>query len=147
MIEPGHQEAAALDCALATLLDLVLLAKQAHWNVAGPSFRSLHVALDELADLARHQADAVAERAATLGHAPDGRAAAIIRESTLPTLDVGPLRDNDVIRAFGTILETVGTCVQQALDAFDDDPVTFDLFTEVLAELEKQSWLFRAQSD
>ena len=45
---PGNEQAGALDGALADLLDLSLLAKQAHWNVVGPRFSALHALFDDL---------------------------------------------------------------------------------------------------
>lgn len=39
--------------ALVDLVDLSLVAKQIHWNVVGPRFRSVHLQLDEVADTAR----------------------------------------------------------------------------------------------
>ncbi len=58
--------------ALTDLIDLSLIAKQAHWNVVGPHFRSLHLQLDDLVADSRQFSDAVAERAAALGISPDG---------------------------------------------------------------------------
>ncbi|MFE1500266.1 ferritin-like domain-containing protein, partial [Streptomyces albidoflavus] len=55
---------AALQATLVDLLDLSLVAKQAHWNLYGPRFRPVHVQLDEVAAIARDHADMVAERAA-----------------------------------------------------------------------------------
>src|SRR5579875_1352545 len=57
----------ALQGALVDLLDLSLVAKQAHWNLYGPRFRSIHLQLDEVVATARTYADTVAERAAALG--------------------------------------------------------------------------------
>ena len=51
-----------------------LVAKQVHWNVVGPRFRSVHLQLDEVVDTARQHADTVAERASAIGVSPDGRA-------------------------------------------------------------------------
>jgi starvation-inducible DNA-binding protein len=68
---------AALQGALVDLLGLALMAKQAHWNVFGAGFRPLHLQLDELASAARDFADDVAERAATIGVSPDGRAVTV----------------------------------------------------------------------
>jgi hypothetical protein len=39
----------ALQAVLIDLIDLSLVAKQLHWNVTGPTFRELHLQLDELA--------------------------------------------------------------------------------------------------
>ena len=54
--------AAALQQALVDLTDLSLQGKQAHWNIEGPGFRSLHLHLDEIIDEVRLAADDVAER-------------------------------------------------------------------------------------
>ncbi|MFJ6120357.1 ferritin-like domain-containing protein [Streptomyces sp. NPDC092129] len=40
------------------------MAKQAHWNVYGPRFRSVHLQLDEVVATTRGYADRIAERAA-----------------------------------------------------------------------------------
>ena len=88
-----HLQSSALDGALADLLDLGLLANQARWNIIGPRFLTMRLVLDEIADFARCSADRVAERAITLGHAPDGRAASIAKLSSLPTIEPGGLRD------------------------------------------------------
>lgn len=44
---------AALQPLLVDLVDLSLVAKQAHWTVVGPRFRELHLELDEIATLVR----------------------------------------------------------------------------------------------
>ncbi|MFD4251978.1 Dps family protein, partial [Amycolatopsis thermoflava] len=85
--------ATALQRTLTDLIDLGLLAKQAHWNVTGPHFRAVHLHLDELAATTREHADSVAERLAALGVSPDGRASTVAAESTLPGLPAGPLAD------------------------------------------------------
>ena len=66
-----------LQDSLVELIDLALHAKQAHWNVVGPSFRPLHTEFDEITDIARLAADAVAERLAALDVSPDGTPAAV----------------------------------------------------------------------
>ncbi|NED90608.1 DNA starvation/stationary phase protection protein, partial [Streptomyces sp. SID11233] len=60
----------ALQGALVDLVDLSLVAKQIHWNVIGPRFRSVHLQLDDVVDSARTHMDEVAERASTLGVSP-----------------------------------------------------------------------------
>ena len=144
---PGNEQAAILDGALADLLDLGLVAKHAHWNVVGPRFSALHATLDDLAELAGDSADRVAERAATLGHPPDLRASTITTLSSLPGIDAAVLHNGAVITAFGAILDAVAARIHGALEAFDKDCVTLDLFTSVLAGVERFAWILRAQSD
>jgi len=137
----------ALQVTLTALIDLSLLGKQAHWNVVGPNFRPLHLHLDEMNDAWRDAADAVAERAVALGHAPDGRAATIASRSELPTLPEGPLADREVVASFTRLLtEAVGT-VRDRMDRIEDvDTVTADLLHGVVAGLEENLWMIRVQA-
>jgi len=76
MMNETRERAALADLqgSLIELIDLSLTAKQAHWNVVGESFKPVHLQLDEIYDVCRLGADEVAERIATLGGEPDGRA-------------------------------------------------------------------------
>lgn len=81
---------AELQRVLATLNELSLIGEHAHWNVVGPSFRSMHLELDELIHAWRSAADAVGERIAALGGVPDGPAETAAARSELPALTQGP---------------------------------------------------------
>jgi starvation-inducible DNA-binding protein len=142
-----HLQSSALDGALADLLDLGLLANQARWNIIGPRFPTMRLALEEIAEFARSSADLVAERAITLGHAPDGRAASIAKLSSLPIIEPGEVRDVVAGAAFGVILGAVVDRVHTAMEAFETDLVTLQLFIDILAMIERFAWMLRAQSD
>lgn len=137
---------AALQGALADLVDLSLVGKQAHWNVYGRNFRSLHLQLDEIVDAARLAADTVAERAVTIGVAPDGRAGTIASATGLPAIQDGQLTDADVIAyfigAYAGVIERMRTRID---DTGDTDPVTQDVFIGITQELEKQYWMLQAE--
>ena len=55
-----------LNARLADAIDLQLQAKQAHWNVKGPSFIALHELFDTLAGEVAGYVDEVAERITAL---------------------------------------------------------------------------------
>ncbi|WP_431897080.1 Dps family protein [Micromonospora haikouensis] len=136
----------ALQQALADLINLGMLAKQAHWNLVGPNFRSLHLQLDELADLARRYADEVAERAAAVGFNPDGRAATVAAQSTLPALDHGDVEEGTAVEVVvDALFALIRTLRQAVADTATSDPISQDLFIGVTAAVEQQHWLFRAQ--
>ncbi|HWN34948.1 MAG TPA: DNA starvation/stationary phase protection protein, partial [Pseudonocardia sp.] len=137
---------ADLQNTLVELTDLSLQAKQLHWNVIGRHFLSLHEQLDGLTAQARAAADAVAERAVTLGDAPDGRVATVAKESPLPEVPDGRVADITVVDLVVDALSTVINRMRPRVDRLGDlDPVTQDLLIEVLAGLEKQRWMFSAQ--
>src|SRR5574339_962489 len=68
---------------LADALDLQLQAKQAHWNVKGPSFFSLHELFDKVAEELEGFIDEIAERAVALGGVARGTVRIAARSSRL----------------------------------------------------------------
>ena len=135
-----------LQDALADLVDLSLVAKQAHWNVLGRTFRDAHLHLDELVDLARQFADEVAERAATLGVSPDGRGETVAKNSGIPAFDEGWRSVEDVTAAIVEILATLIARHRERIAATDaPDPVTQDLLIAQTAKLEEAHWMWQAK--
>ena len=136
----------AVQGALVDLLDLSLVAKQAHWNVVGPRFRSIHLQLDEVVDLAS-SADTVAERASAIGASPDGRAGTVARESGIASFPTGYIVDTDVVNALVAALEAVTVRMRKRIDdTAESDPVTQDILIGITAGLEKHAWMFQAES-
>ena len=137
---------AALQSALVDLLELSLVGKQAHWNLIGRNFRSIHLALDELVDLARAFSDTVAERAIAIGVNPDGQTEALAAQSKVEPLQVGYVKVEAVI---GYIVDRLAPMIRrfrERMDATEQaDPVTEDLFIAITADLEKAHWMFQAE--
>jgi starvation-inducible DNA-binding protein len=137
----------ALQDTLVDLLGLSLAGKQAHWNIVGPRFRSIHLQLDEVVTAARDFADTVAERSAALGVPPDGRPETIVKAFTLPAPKEGWVRDSDAVQVMVEALEGAVGRLRERIDATEKaDPVTQDLLISVTAELEKQRWMFDAEN-
>ena len=137
---------AELQSTLVELIDLALIGKQAHWNVEGPHFRSLHLELDELVDTWRTLGDQVAERAVTLGAVPDGQAATVASFSQIAPLPAGHLRDYDVVREIADRVTEVAARARARIEAVaSHDPVSEDLLIAVAGTLEKQLWMLRVQ--
>ncbi|WP_097274630.1 Dps family protein [Streptomyces sp. TLI_55] len=139
--------AEALQGALVDLVDLALVAKQIHWNVVGPRFRSVHLQLDEVVDIARTHSDTVAERASALGVPPDGRAATVAAGSGIGAVSEGWIKDADAV---GTLVDALGAVIgrmrERVAATGDADPVSQDLFIGITADLEKHHWMFQAEN-
>ena len=92
-VVPGLDEAASekaiaiLQNRLSQEQEAALVLKHAHWNVTGPNFIAVHEMLDPEVEAVLAQADETAERIATLGGTPDGRADAIVRNRTWKSFD------------------------------------------------------------
>ncbi|MEU0527699.1 Dps family protein [Streptomyces niveus] len=137
----------ALQGSLVDLLDLSLVAKQVHWNIVGPRFRSVHLQLDEVVTTARNHSDTVAERAAAIGVTPDGRAATVAAQSAIGNVADGWIKDTDAVRTLVDGLSAVIVRMRERIRATDQpDPVTQDILIGLTADLEKHRWMFQAES-
>ncbi|MEV0183664.1 DNA starvation/stationary phase protection protein [Streptomyces sp. NPDC050625] len=137
----------ALQGALVDLVDLSLAAKQIHWNIVGPRFRSIHLQLDEVVDSARTHSDTVAERASTLGVPPDGRASTVAAGSGIGATPAGWVKDTDAV---GTLVDALGRVITRMRERVEAtgkaDPVSQDIFISITADLEKHHWMFQAEN-
>jgi starvation-inducible DNA-binding protein len=135
-----------LQATLVELIDLSLLGKQAHWNVVGPNFRSIHLQLDEIVDTARLASDRVAERIATIGDAPDGRAGSVAKSSGLPDFPAGQVPVTEAVQRVSATVDAMSErLTARILRLADADPVSQDILIGTADELEKQAWMLRAQ--
>ena len=135
-----------LQATLVDLVDLSLIAKQAHWNVVGRNFRSVHLQLDELVDVARTYTDSVAERANAIGVSPNGKAKTVVESSGLPDYPDNWQSDESTITAIVDILAELIQRLRARIDETDkSDLVTQDLLIEITNKLEEAHWMWQAQ--
>ncbi|GGM98922.1 DNA starvation/stationary phase protection protein [Lentzea pudingi] len=138
---------AILQATLVDLVDLSLIGKQAHWNVIGKNFRSVHLQLDELVVLARNAADQVAERAAALGVTPDGTAKTIAASSGVQEIETGWLKEEQVVTSITSSLGSLIARMRTRIEETDKhDLVSQDLLIGITQELEQAHWMWQAQS-
>ncbi len=142
----GDQAAELLQDNLATLIDLALNLKQAHWVVVGKNFRSVHLQLDEIIDSVRLASDEVAERIVTIGRIPDGRARTVTDTTHLEDFPDGLLQVEEVIESVGDRLKTTTDQLRSAIRRMGDiDPISEDLLISISRQLEKHLWMVQAQ--
>lgn len=136
--------AATLQDVLVDLLELHAQTKQAHWNLVGRGFRSLHLELDEIAATAREAADEIAERMRAVGATPDGRSDTVARTTTLTEFPAGRIEDTRAATLVLGRLNTVGCVLRAASSATGaEDPATGDLVNTTLQSVEKHAWMLR----
>ena len=140
-----QKSVAALQNTLSELQALQLQVKQAHWNVSGTLFYTLHELLQEHYEGVSKYADDVAERMLAVGASSDGRAITIVASSRLPEIPGGFMDDAQVIQFFTYQYETVGQRLFQRIgDVEKVDPTTANLLQEVESAVEKYQWQMRA---
>jgi starvation-inducible DNA-binding protein len=131
---------------LAGTFDLYSQTKQAHWNVKGPQFHSLHELFDNLAAELLGFADLIAERATALGGLARGTVRLAATNSLLPEY---PLEVTDSLTTVETLAERYGALAASMRSALasaseSGDAVTEDLLTEVSRGLDKSLWFLEA---
>ena len=138
--EAGHE----LQATLVELVDLSLIGKQLHWNIAGRPFKPLHEHLDELVDSWRDLSDTVAERAVALGIAADGRAGTVEAGSGIDPVLPGALSTDAALHELVPRLADVAERIRSRMDRLGEiDLASQDVLVEVVRELEKQLWMLR----
>lgn len=135
-----------LQARLFDAVDLFTQVKQAHWNVKGPQFISLHQLFDELAEQVETHGDDLAERITALGGIAIGTARAVSSQSTFfdYPADISDGKQHlsslaDRVAAFGG---SIRECIQ--LTAELGDANSADLCTEISRDIDKQLWLLEA---
>lgn len=131
---------------VAGAIHLQLLAKQAHWNVRGPNFRSLHKLFDGVFAAATVWADSLAERTAQLGWTVDSTLELIGTRTTLPPIAVDLADGQELVEGIAKALSTFGASARKCIEQTEEhgDMATSDLFTEICRGVDESLWMVEA---
>ena len=137
-----------LNSSLSSCIDLSLQAKQAHWNVKGPTFIALHKLFDKVAGAAQEALDEIAERAVALGGVARGTAQTVARSSGLEAYPEDAVAGADHVRALSRALSTFGAHARAGIAHATGlgDAGTADLYTEISREIDKVLWMVEAHA-
>jgi starvation-inducible DNA-binding protein len=140
------QMIALLNQHLADIFDLYSQTKQAHWNVKGPQFYSLHLLFDSLAEQIFPYVDTLAERVTALGGAARGTVQLASAASRLAEFPPGGVDGSQSVAELAQRYAQVGASARAAIDtaARAGDQGTSDLFIEIVRDLDKALWFLEA---
>ncbi len=135
-----------LNARLADCKDLQTQVKQAHWNVKGPSFISLHLLFDKINDDVEEYVDEIAERAVQLGGVAEGTARMVAQRSSLAEYPATAADGRSHVEALSSALAAFGKSARKAIGEANDlgDLDTADLFTGVSRGIDKWLWFVEA---
>jgi starvation-inducible DNA-binding protein len=135
-----------LNARLADCKDLQTQIKQAHWNVKGPNFISLHLLFDKINDDVEEYVDEIAERAVQLGGVAEGTARMVAKRSSLAEYPAKAADGRSHVEALSSALAAFGKGARKAIEEANElgDLDTADLFTEVSRGIDKWLWFVEA---
>lgn len=139
---------AILNQSLADAADLKSQAKQAHWNVKGPSFIALHELFDQVATEMDTHTDDLAERITTLGGVAMGTVRLAAQNSSLSEYPHEISDGAAHVDALSTAMADFGKKIRANIDVTDElgDTDTADLYTEISRSVDKLLWFVEAHN-
>ena len=119
----------------------------AHWNLEGPDFHSVHLYFEELYDQAQEIVDSVAERIRQLGHYAPATLKDFLNLTHLTEQLKGRNTSLDFIRNLLGDHESIIEFTRSNVKEFDEahkDAGTSDFVTGLMEKHEKIAWMLRA---
>ena len=148
-ISETNRNAVALELSKLLADEFLLYTKtrNAHWNVEGPDFHSMHLFFEaqytQLADVV----DSVAERIRTLGHYAPATLAEFLRLTHLTEKSNQDNTSAGFIKELLADHEAIIIFIRENINAFAskyEDAGTSDFITGLMEQHEKLAWMLRA---
>lgn len=141
-----HQIIGGLNDLLAATIDLTSQVKQAHWNVRGSQFISRHTMFDDLYAHLVSSSDMIAERVGQLGGYARGTVRMAGHTSALAEHDETAVQGDEHLRSLTERYAELGGMLRHQIRVVEEfhEPVTVDLYTEVLRSLEMDLWFLES---
>lgn len=137
---------AVLNALLSDSIDLSLQAKQAHWNIKGPAFISLHQMFDSVAKDVRTYSDTIAERVAQLGGVAVGTVQAVVFATKLPIYPVSAEDQDTHLDVLSTSLAAFSSRIVSAIEValLLKDQITANILITIGEGTDKWVWMVQS---
>lgn len=135
-----------LNASLATAIDLKLQTKQAHWNVGGMEFSSIHEFFDRIAADVEEASDLIAERVLQLGGIALGTTRISAERSILGEYPHLAETGKQHIEAVTERVAIFSNHIREAIASTAElgDATTSDIYTEISRTTDKNLWMLEA---
>lgn len=137
---------AMLNGSLASVSDLYLQLKHAHWNLKGMEFIALHKLFDEQAEAVEDQVDIVAERVTALGGTALGTVQDIAQGSQLKAFPANLFGTRLILEHLAHNFAILGEIARKGITDAEQygDVATGDVYISLARMLDKNLWFLEA---
>ena len=127
-------------------IDLYNATRQAHWNVKGRDFGSLHRLFEEFYNALQTSSDDLAERIVQLGGTANGTTQVLEKGTRLQPYPTDVYEGLAHVRALADRYAQVAKTLREGIDQTDEagDADTADLLTEQSRATDKMLWMLEA---
>lgn len=139
--------AEALNQLLADEHVLYIKTRNAHWNVEGPDFLTIHRFFEEQYNQLEEFIDDIAERIRTIGHYAEGTLAAFLKNTHLSEESREKNNSAGFMKALLRDHEAIIIHLREKIDQFAEefhDAGTSDFITGLMEKHEKMAWMLAA---
>jgi starvation-inducible DNA-binding protein len=148
-ITPKNTQAVAsvLSKLLADEFVLYTKTRNAHWNVEGPDFHSMHIFFEQQYEELEDKVDDVAERMRKLGHYAPATLQSFLQQTHLTEQTRAKNDSLGFIKELTEDHESIIVFLRENIKPFADeygDAGTSDFITGLMEEHEKMAWMLRA---
>lgn len=143
----GDQRQGSIDALQQTLDELISqrhAVQQAHWNVQGPLFYTLHEMLEEFYETLNAQIDVVAERKVILGAPASGKVGSVAQSVDFQEFPEGFVDDRQVLEVLSARYKTMSDRLYERIEATENDLPSQDVLIAVVRLIDKQLWMLRS---
>jgi starvation-inducible DNA-binding protein len=137
-----------LNARLADCIDLQTMCKQAHWNVKGPQFISLHKLFDDINEDVEDYVDLLAERIVQLGGTAEGTTRVAAQRTTLLDYPLAISAGHEHVAALSDVLAQFGRAARIGIEEMNEleDAVSADILTGICRGIDKWLWFVEAHA-
>lgn len=137
---------AMLNISLASVSDLYLQLKHAHWNIKGMQFIALHKLFDEQAEALEEQIDTIAERATALGGDALGTVQDVLANTQLKSFPSNLYEAKLVLEHLAHNFAILGEFARKNICEAEKhgDVATGDVYISLTRFLDKNLWFLEA---
>jgi starvation-inducible DNA-binding protein len=127
-------------------IDMMMQAKQAHWNSKGKNFIALHLLFDEVAEEMEKNVDLIAERIVQLGGTADGTVQTVGKKTKLPLYPLHIVSEQEHVANLSAALLHYRDMERQTIEAAEEsgDYGTADMLIQISRGADKYYWMLSA---
>jgi starvation-inducible DNA-binding protein len=126
---------------------LYIKTRNAHWNIIGPDFKSVHVFFEDLYEKFAEDIDSIAERIRKLNSPVVANMRFFVENALLLSIEPNSYDSKTLIQFIYDDLFLINNTIKDFLTKISEDLTTINFLTNLAEENEKTLWFLKSHLD